>query len=88
MAALFLFVASIMASSSIAATPTQSFEDNFNIMWSENHFTTSEDGQIWNLSLDNDTGTFKYTLLPGKSDLRSMYHVFKNHNETYVFTNF
>jgi hypothetical protein len=25
-------------------------------MWSEDHFTTSTDGQIWFLSLDNDTG--------------------------------
>ncbi|CAL9214567.1 unnamed protein product [Arabidopsis halleri] len=57
MAALFLSMTALMAScSSTAATPTQSFEDNFNIMWSENHFTTSEDGEIWNLSLDNDTG--------------------------------
>jgi len=64
MTALFLFMTALMASSSIAATPTQSFEDNFNIMWSENHFTTSDDGEIWNLSLDNDTGTFKSSLLP------------------------
>lgn len=64
MAALLLFIAALMASSSIAATPTQSFEDNFNIMWSENHFTTSEDGEIWNLSLDKDTGTFKSILFP------------------------
>ncbi|OIV89774.1 hypothetical protein TanjilG_02906 [Lupinus angustifolius] len=25
-------------------------------MWSEDHFTTSKDGQIWYLSFDNDTG--------------------------------
>jgi xyloglucan:xyloglucosyl transferase len=24
-------------------------------MWYEDHFTTSSDGQIWYLSLDNDT---------------------------------
>lgn len=59
MAAVFFFVAALMASSSITATPTPSFEENFNIMWSENHFTTSDDGQIWNLALDNDTGTFE-----------------------------
>lgn len=58
MAAVLFFVAALMVSSSITAVPTQSFEENFNIMWSENHFTTSEDGQIWNLALDNDTGTF------------------------------
>ncbi|GMH19365.1 hypothetical protein Nepgr_021206 [Nepenthes gracilis] len=32
------------------------FADNFNIMWSEDHFKTSEDGQIWYLSLDKETG--------------------------------
>ncbi|KAF8090696.1 hypothetical protein N665_0469s0031 [Sinapis alba] len=57
MVAVFFFVAAaLMVCSSVKATPTQSFEENFNIMWSENHFTTSEDGQIWNLALDNDTG--------------------------------
>ena len=35
-----------------------SFEDNFDIMWSEDHFKTSEDGQIWYLSLDNETGIY------------------------------
>lgn len=40
-----------------AAVSKGSFEDNFSIMWSEDHFTTSKDGQIWYLSLDNDTGT-------------------------------
>ncbi|KAG2243594.1 hypothetical protein Bca52824_094548 [Brassica carinata] len=58
-AAVFFFVAALTAYSSVKATPTQSFEENFNIMWSENHFTTSEDGQIWNLALDNDTGTLE-----------------------------
>lgn len=57
---LVLFIAAIIASayydSAEAATTKGSFEDNFSIMWSEDHFTTSDDGQIWNLSLDNNTG--------------------------------
>lgn len=32
------------------------FGENFDIMWSENHFKTSPDGQIWYLSLDKETG--------------------------------
>ncbi|MED6192930.1 putative xyloglucan endotransglucosylase/hydrolase protein 8 [Stylosanthes scabra] len=39
-----------------AAVSKGSFEDNFSIMWSENHFSTSKDGQIWYLSLDKETG--------------------------------
>ncbi|KAJ6367533.1 hypothetical protein OIU78_000153 [Salix suchowensis] len=58
MAALLLIAALMAASytSSEAAQPKASFEDNFSIMWSEDHFKTSEDGQIWYLSLDKDTG--------------------------------
>ena len=55
-----LFLAAIVAAyfySSEAAVSKGSFEDNFSIMWSEDHFTTSKDGQIWYLSLDKDTGT-------------------------------
>ncbi|KAK7308150.1 hypothetical protein VNO77_41747 [Canavalia gladiata] len=33
-----------------------SFDDYFTIMWSQDHFTTSKDGHIWYLSLDNHTG--------------------------------
>ncbi|XXG71119.1 hypothetical protein AAC387_Pa07g0446 [Persea americana] len=33
-----------------------SFGDNFDIMWAEDHFKTSEDGQVWYLSLDKNTG--------------------------------
>ncbi|KAG4907733.1 hypothetical protein AAZX31_20G129800 [Glycine max] len=54
-----LFLAAIVAAyfySSEAAVSKGSFEDNFSIMWSEDHFTTSKDGQIWYLSLDKDTG--------------------------------
>ncbi|KAJ4980775.1 hypothetical protein NE237_031612 [Protea cynaroides] len=32
------------------------FADNFDIMWSEDHFKTSEDGKVWYLSLDKETG--------------------------------
>lgn len=59
MAAALLFIAALMAASytsSEAAQPKASFEDNFSIMWSEDHFKTSADGQIWYLSLDKDTG--------------------------------
>ncbi|KAM2985795.1 hypothetical protein FF2_006150 [Malus domestica] len=38
------------------AAPKSSFKDNFDIMWSDDHFTTSEDKQIWYLSLDKNTG--------------------------------
>lgn len=54
-----LFIAALMAASgfvSEAADSTGSFKDNFNIMWSENHFTTSGDGQTWYLALDKETG--------------------------------
>lgn len=54
-----LFVAALMAASyclSEAAVSQGSFQDNFNIMWSENHFSTSDDGQIWSLALDKNTG--------------------------------
>ncbi|KAK2977276.1 hypothetical protein RJ640_005538 [Escallonia rubra] len=57
---ILLFTATLVAaascSSSQAAGSKSSFDDNFSIMWSEDHFKTSEDGQIWYLSLDNDTG--------------------------------
>lgn len=33
-----------------------SFSDNFDIMWAEDHFKTSEDGQVWYLTLDKKTG--------------------------------
>lgn len=33
-----------------------SFSDNFDIMWAEDHFKTSEDGQVWYLNLDKNTG--------------------------------
>jgi xyloglucan:xyloglucosyl transferase len=57
---ILFFIAAIIAAnyyhSAEAAMSKGSFEDNFSIMWSEDHFTTSTDGQIWYLSLDNDTG--------------------------------
>lgn len=57
-----VFMAAACCSSSVAAAPSSSFEDNFDIMWSEDHFKTSADGQIWYLSLDNDTGKKIQTL--------------------------
>ncbi|XP_047176722.1 probable xyloglucan endotransglucosylase/hydrolase protein 8 [Vigna umbellata] len=56
---MIIFLAAIVVAhfhSSEAAVSKGSFEDNFSIMWSEDHFTTSKDGQIWYLSLDKDTG--------------------------------
>ena len=54
-----LYIAALMAIISCisyeAAVSKGYFEDNFSIMWSENHFKTSEDGQIWYLSLDKET---------------------------------
>ena len=61
LASLF-FIAVLLAvfySSSEAADSQTSFEDNFSIMWSEDHFKTSEDGQTWYLSLDKETGIDK-----------------------------
>lgn len=55
-------VAHFHSSEAEAAVSKGSFEDNFSIMWSEDHFTTSKDGQIWYLSLDKDTGTKCMTL--------------------------
>lgn len=55
-----LLLAAASSSLSEAADSKGSFEDNFDIMWSEDHFTTSEDGQIWHLSLDKETGTHVY----------------------------
>ena len=60
-----LFIAALIGASwttaAEAAVSKGSFEDNFSIMWSEDHFKTSEDGQIWYLSLDKETGTHTYT---------------------------
>ena len=59
-----LLLAVLMAAASHsyeAAVSKGSFEDNFSIMWSEDHFSTSKDGQIWYLSLDKDTGTKSMT---------------------------
>ncbi|KAK6917332.1 Xyloglucan endo-transglycosylase, C-terminal [Dillenia turbinata] len=56
---IFLCVATLMVAfsiDSVAADSKASFEENFNIMWAEDHFSTSEDGQIWYLSLDKKTG--------------------------------
>ncbi|KAL4388833.1 hypothetical protein GQ457_09G001530 [Hibiscus cannabinus] len=47
---------SVFHISSQAAAPKTSFEDNFSIMFSGNHFKTSEDGNTWFLSLDKETG--------------------------------
>ena len=56
--ATLLYISALMAFciSVEVVVSERSFENNFNIMWSENHFKTSEDGQIWYLSLDKETG--------------------------------
>lgn len=53
--------AALYSSSEAAAGSQTSFEDNFSIMWSEDHFKTSEDGQTWFLSLDKETGKYRQT---------------------------
>ncbi|KAK8524353.1 hypothetical protein V6N12_029219 [Hibiscus sabdariffa] len=57
--AFLLFIAVLVSAfhiSSQAAAPKTSFEDNFSIMFSGDHFKTSEDGNTWFLSLDKETG--------------------------------
>lgn len=64
---ILLLIAALMAAyshsllSEAAADTKASFEENFDIMWSEDHFTTSDDGQIWYLSLDKETGIYIHT---------------------------
>ncbi|XP_073004874.1 probable xyloglucan endotransglucosylase/hydrolase protein 8 [Typha latifolia] len=57
---LLLLAASSMAPSLAAAAASKpssfSFKDNFDIMWAEDHFRTSPDGQVWYLYLDKKTG--------------------------------
>ncbi|KAE8689710.1 putative xyloglucan endotransglucosylase/hydrolase protein 8 [Hibiscus syriacus] len=56
--ACLLFIALLISAfhSSSEAADSRPFEDNFSIMWSEDHFKTSEDGNTWYLSLDKETG--------------------------------
>jgi len=55
-----LFMAALMAAifsqTSAVSLSKGSFKDNFDIMWSESNFKASPDGQIWYLSLDQETG--------------------------------
>lgn len=44
--------------SSTQAEVQGSFDDNFSKSCPETHFKTSEDGQIWYLSLDNKAGKY------------------------------
>lgn len=58
--AVLLFITTLMdvASSTYIAAQAKgssSFEDNFDIMWFKDHFSTSEDGQIWCFLLDKET---------------------------------
>lgn len=57
-----LFIAALMAAilSPLSAVSLSkgSFKDNFDIMFSESNFKTSEDGQIWYLSLDKTSGNY------------------------------
>ncbi|XP_068668032.1 probable xyloglucan endotransglucosylase/hydrolase protein 8 [Aristolochia californica] len=55
--ALFLGIAGFMVSGeAVDSKSSFSFEDNFDIMWAEDHFKTSADGQVWYLQLDKETG--------------------------------
>lgn len=67
-----VLIAACSSSSSEAAAPATSFEDNFDIMWSENHFKTSADGEIWYLSLDEETGKHEQDLSATKIDFCSI----------------
>ncbi|GAB2211277.1 hypothetical protein Drorol1_Dr00016570 [Drosera rotundifolia] len=51
-----LIIISLFISSSATSLSKGNFDDNFDIMWSKEHFKASEDGQIWYLSLDKETG--------------------------------
>lgn len=56
---LLLCSAGFLALSSAAPANTSasfSFKENFDIMFAEDHFRTSPDGQIWYLYLDKKTG--------------------------------
>lgn len=58
-ALLFIPLLAVMARTRPGSAESESkasFKDQFNIMWSEEHFKTSEDGQVWYLSLDKETG--------------------------------
>ncbi|KAL6968791.1 putative xyloglucan endotransglucosylase/hydrolase protein 8 [Sarracenia purpurea var. burkii] len=46
-AVLVLAASSSLPASQAAQSQSSSFQDNFSIMWSEDHFKTSDDGQIW-----------------------------------------
>ncbi|XP_074562975.1 putative xyloglucan endotransglucosylase/hydrolase protein 8 [Curcuma longa] len=48
---------SLLAIASAApANASFSFNETFDVMWAEDHFNTSPDGQIWYLHLDNRSG--------------------------------
>ncbi|CAM8893637.1 unnamed protein product [Rhodiola kirilowii] len=53
---LLLSVCSVYLMSCMSAVSKESFDDNFSIMWSKDHFKTSDDGETWYVSLDNETG--------------------------------
>uniref|UniRef100_A0A7N0UF54 GH16 domain-containing protein n=1 Tax=Kalanchoe fedtschenkoi TaxID=63787 RepID=A0A7N0UF54_KALFE len=53
---LLVYLMAACSSSSRAAVSKGSFDDNFSVMWAEDHFKTSEDGETWYVSLDNETG--------------------------------
>ncbi|KAL2473446.1 Xyloglucan endotransglucosylase/hydrolase [Forsythia ovata] len=54
--AIFLFIIVFISLSQSVAVGKGSFDDNFSKSCPETHFKTSEDGQIWYLSLDKQAG--------------------------------
>lgn len=56
-----VFIAAVLAASfssfSSADDSKATFADMFEMSCPDDHFKTSEDGQIWHLSLDKDAGT-------------------------------
>lgn len=59
---ILVFIAALLAaassSSSSADDSKATFADMFEMACPDDHFKTSEDGQIWHLSLDKDAGTY------------------------------
>lgn len=56
-------MAEILAPASAVSLSKGSFEDNFDIMFSESNFKTSKDGQIWFLSLDKTSGKINHNFV-------------------------
>lgn len=56
-------------SSSFSHAADSAFDGYFSKTCPDTHFQTSEDGQIWNLAMDKDAGTYTCSLIPLNSVL-------------------